>query len=103
QLSAAYVMLCSLGLEASSSQRIRAALERFVLVADSDVVISLLCQGEENHSEVERIVNGWRQLGGRWAVTVSVLEEVAYHAWISENEFSAMANQLGRGLGSGGR
>lgn len=94
QICAVYVMMCSLGFEALSSQEVTRVLRGFRLVADSDVAISLLCQMEPNHAEVARLVNGWRALGGRLLAATPVLEEVAYHAWISEHDYTAMRDLL---------
>jgi len=87
QMCSVYVMMCSLGFEALSSQQITATLRSFNLVADTDVVLSLLCEGEDQHSAVSRIVAGWKAMGGKISLASPVLEEVAYHAWISEHSY----------------
>ena len=94
QKCSVYVMMCSLGFEALSSQEVTSTLQGFRLVADSDVVLSQLCEGEQNHDEVVRILNAWKALGGKLSVATPILEEVAYHAWISEHDYISMADQL---------
>lgn len=94
QICSVYVMMCSLGFEALSSQQITRVLRSFRLIADSDVIISLLCKGERNHLEMDRVLAGWRALGGKLLMATPVLEEVAYHAWISEHDYTAMMDQL---------
>ncbi|MFB3895624.1 MAG: hypothetical protein ACE14V_04900 [bacterium] len=94
QICSVYVMMCSLGLEPYSGHIITKALRSFKLVVDSDVVISLLCEKEDNHDEITRIINNWRAFGGKVLMAKPVLEEVAYHAWISENEYSFMKDTL---------
>jgi len=89
QICSVYVMLCSLGFESLSNQEVTRILRGFYFVADSDVVLSLLCKGEENHQEVSRIVDGWRLLGGKILMATPILEEVAYHAWISERDYNS--------------
>lgn len=94
QVCSVYVMMCSLGFETLSARQVANALGRFYLVADSDLVLSLLCEGEENHEEVRAIIEGWRQLNGKLLVARPVLEEVAYHAWIAERDYTAVEHQL---------
>lgn len=89
QVCTVYVMMCSLGFEALSSQQVTRVLRNFYLVADSDVIISLLCDKEANHEDVDRVLRGWRALGGKLYMATPVLEEVAYHAWISEHEYTS--------------
>ncbi len=89
-----YVMMCSLGFEAFSSEQISRVLTTFQMIADTDVVISLVCEEEKNSYEVSRIINGWRALGGKLLMAIPVLEEVAYHAWISKYDYATMGNQL---------
>jgi len=89
-----YVMVCSLGLEALSATQVKKALNGVKLVADSDVVISLLCEGERNHHEMVRLVQGWRSLGGQLLAAPAVLEEVSLHAAISEYDYRAMEDRL---------
>lgn len=87
-------MLCSLGFEQLSSAQMIRTLSCIDVIPDSDVVISLLCEGEENHSDVERILMGWKAIGGRIIMIRPVLEEIAYHAWISEYEYSFFGSSL---------
>ncbi len=94
QICSVYVMMCSLGFEALSSEQITRVLRNFRLVPDTDIIISLLCEGENNHKEVSHIVNGWRLLGGKILMSTPVLEETAFHAWISEHDYVQMWEQL---------
>jgi hypothetical protein len=94
QMCSVYVMMCSLGFEALSSQQITATLRSFNLVADTDVVLSLLCEQEDQHGAVVRIVSGWKAMGGKISLASPVLEEVAYHAWISEHSYATSMERL---------
>lgn len=94
QICIVYVMMCSLGFEAMSSQQVTRLLRYFQLVPDTDIIISLLCEKEDNHEEVDRIISGWKMLGGKLLMSRHVLEEVAYHAWISNNEYNNVKEQL---------
>lgn len=94
QVCGIYVMMCSLGFETLSSQEIVRVLSCFYLVPDSDVILSLLCEGEDNHDGVERILTGWKAVGGKLFMVRPVLEEVAYHAWISEYDYEAFGKDL---------
>jgi hypothetical protein len=82
-----FVMLCSLGLEATSGDEIRHALGAHQVILDTDIILNYLCQGEVDHSRSKDLLTRWLQLGGRLMVSPVVLEEVAYHAWISERDF----------------
>jgi hypothetical protein len=96
KVCASYVMLCALGLENVSSREVTDALKNLVLVPDSDILLSLLCEGEPNHLQVERIVRTWREIGGKVVAATPVLEEVAHHAWISHRDFRAISDRIGK-------
>lgn len=69
QVCSVYMMMCSLGFETLSTQQVKQVLQNLWLVPDSDVIISLLCVREPNHEQVKRIVDTWRQLGGKLLVS----------------------------------
>jgi len=94
QVCGVYVMMCSLGLEYLSGAQIQQVMLGFRLVLDSDIVISLLCEGERNHPEVEEIFKGWKAIGGTILRATPVLEEVAYHAWVAERAFNEHEHEL---------
>jgi hypothetical protein len=93
-LCAAFVALCSLGLEATTGRAIGRMIASIALVLDTDVVLSLLNLGEADHSSVEAIVKRWRALRGGLLVAEPVLQEVAHHAWIAEADFVAVRSFL---------
>lgn len=94
QICGIYVMMCSLGFETLSNQQIVKALSCYCLVPDSDIVLSLLCVGEDNHADVEVILSGWEEIGGKLFMIRPVLEEVTYHAWISDYDYNAFGERL---------
>jgi hypothetical protein len=91
-----FVALCALGVETASADAIRAAVRRFHLVLDSDIVLTLLCEGEPSHDSVKEIIRQWRLLGGRVLLAKPILEELAYHAYISDRSFAETKYLLGR-------
>lgn len=94
KVCAAYVTACTLGLENATAGAIAALLKRTTLVLDTDVVLSLLGEGEPEHDGVVQLVSAWRKLGGRILVSTSVLEEVAYHASIAQRDFEQVLQFL---------
>lgn len=94
QVCGIYVMMCSLGFETLSSEQIEKALSCYWLVPDSDIVLSLLCIGEDNHDAVERILSAWKAIGGKLFMIRPILEEVAYHAWISDYDYASFGERL---------
>ena len=94
QVCGIYVMMCSLGFETLSNEQIVKTLACYCLVPDSDIVLSLLCIGEDNHDDVEIILSGWKAIGGKLFMIRPVLEEVAYHAWISKYDYSSFGESL---------
>jgi len=94
QVCGIYVMMCSLGFETLSNEQIVKVLACYCLVPDSDIVLSLLCIGEDNHDDVEVILSGWKAIGGKLFMVRPVLEEVAYHAWISEYDYDSFSERL---------
>ena len=91
-----FVALCALGLEASSSGEIRASLSRYQLVLDTDVVITVLCAGESAYAARRDLLTRFRQNGGQVLVSPPVLEEVAYHAHIAENDYQQTKQLAGK-------
>lgn len=91
---AAFVAACALGLEQSSADAIGRLLARTTIVLDTDVVLSLLGEGEPEHMAALTIVNTWVRNRGAVVVAEPVLEEVAYHASIADLDFSQVSHLL---------
>jgi hypothetical protein len=91
-----FVALCALGLESRSGDEIRNSVLRNQIILDSDIVLTLLCEGEPDHAATRELIARWRRLGGRFLVALPVLDEVAYHAWISERDFEGTKYLLGK-------
>lgn len=96
RISERFVALCALGLESTSAEEIRRSVLRNRIVLDSDIVLTLLCEGEPEHETATELLNRYRRLGGRFLLASPVLEEVAYHAWISEKDFRETHSLLGK-------
>ena len=90
-----FVALCALGLESRSADEIRTIVLRNQIILDSDIVLTFLCEGEADHAPTRDLIGRWRRLGGRFLVALPVLDEVAYHAWISERDFEGTKYLLG--------
>lgn len=86
EMAVKYVSLCALGLEPNAQQVLALQLGRIDLLLDTDVVLSYLSEGERPHEAVEGLLRRWRELGGAMRIAPPVIEEAAYHAWISEWE-----------------
>lgn len=91
-----FVALCSLGLEATTADEIRRILRRYVLVLDSDIILTYLCGGEPDHEAARELMNRWLELGGEILLAPTVLTEVAAHAWISDRSFPDTVHLLGK-------
>jgi hypothetical protein len=94
RVAASFLAACALGLEYSTSRAVAETLKKTTLVLDTDVVLSLLGEGEPEHESVETIVRRWTQNGGRVFVAEPVLEEVAYHASIADKDYEQVKNFL---------
>jgi len=94
RLSASFVAACALGLEHASNAALAKLLRRTSLVLDTDVVLSLLGEGEHEHESTVIIVTRWKRLGGEVLTAEPVLEEVAYHASIAQADFDSVSHQL---------
>lgn len=95
-----FVALCALGLETTSADEVRRVLRRYQLVLDTDVVLTVLCEGEPAHQATREIIAAFRKLGGAVLLSPSVLEEVAYHAHISDREYRQTVYLTGKLTGS---
>ena len=82
-----FVDVCTLGLETYSQQVITKRLREVELILDTDIVLSLLSEGESNHVEIKSVVAGWSQIDGRLYVLNAMLEEATHHAWIADKDF----------------
>lgn len=91
-----FVILCSLGLEATSGEEVRQVIRSHEVILDSDIILSYLCDAETDHGKAKDLLSRWVQLGGRLLVSPVVLEEVAYHAWIAERDFQETEYLLGK-------
>jgi hypothetical protein len=91
-----YVGLCSLGLEPRAQDQVVSHLEQIDLIVDTDVVLSFLSTGERPHTTIEELLRRWVLIGGKVLVPPPVLEEVAYHAWISEFEYQEVWRLLAK-------
>lgn len=91
-----FVMMCSLGLETRSSREITDALIGLRLVPDTDILLSLLCEGEANHDAAVRVVKGWKALGGTVVLATPTLEEVATHANIARYDYESTKHLFDR-------
>jgi hypothetical protein len=94
RVSASFVACCALGLEQSTGDALARLLARTALVLDSDVVLSLLGEGEPEHQSVFAIASKWTKVGGKVLVAEPVLEEVAYHANIAQHDFDQVVHLL---------
>jgi len=91
-----FVTLCCLGLESKSSGEIRNSLIAHDVVLDSDVILNYLCEGEPDYKATVDILSRWLKAGGRVLLAPVVLEEVAYHASISETDFIQTQHMFGK-------
>jgi hypothetical protein len=94
RLCAAYVALCALGFEYQSGKALARLLAKITLVLDTDIALSLLGEGEPNHSDVECLVRRWIALGGTVLISREVLHEVAHHAAIADYDFNQVRHWL---------
>jgi predicted nucleic acid-binding protein len=91
-----FVALCALGLEATSSDEVRLLLVKHRLMPDTDILVSVLCESEPDHYASREVIARFREIGGKVFLSQPVLEEVAYHAWISEREFKDNLHLFGK-------
>ena len=94
RIAASFLMMCSLGISNEAKEHLSRAIRQMVIVPDTDVVISLLCGAEENCQAINSVFRSWRAIGGRVEVLRPVLEEVARHAWIAEEDYREVAHLL---------
>lgn len=91
-----YVSICALGLEATSTDQVKRGLLNIKVIPDTDIFLSLLCEGESNHAEIRRLFGEWKKLGGQTFVVPPVAFELAYHAWISRHDFDGVRMLFGK-------
>ncbi len=90
----AFVMLCSLGLEAHSGSALRKSLASLELVLDTDVVLSLVGEGEPDHASVAAARDQWTRIGGTVCLVPPVTTEVAHHASIAQSDYENVRKWL---------
>jgi len=89
-----YVSMCSLGLEPTAQQEITSRLKDIKLLLDTDIVLSYLSKGERPHLAITETIDRWKEIGGDVTIVPPVVDETAYHAWISEFEYQEVWRQL---------
>ena len=94
KLCACYTAICSLGLSESTQLALIDKLKNMSLFFDTDIVLSWLAEGEPDHEKIKSLVDGWSKVGGEIFVAMPVMEELAYHASISELDFREVFHQL---------
>ncbi|MBB5944384.1 hypothetical protein [Xanthomonas sp. 3307] len=94
QVCAGFIAACTMGLEHKSANAIGKLLARTTIVLDSDVVLSLLGEGEPDHEAVQTIVKHWKKNKGTILVAEPVLQELAHHAWIADNDYHEVKHFL---------
>jgi hypothetical protein len=91
-----FVIMCCLGIEANSAAEIQKVLTEGGIVPDTDILLTYLCPHASDYSPVRDLLRRWMSLGGKILVAPVVLEEVAYHAWISATDFRETRHLLGK-------
>jgi len=91
-----FVILCCLGIESSSATEIRRTLTDGGIVPDTDILLTYMCQHAPDHAAVRDLLTRWANLGGKILLAPVVLEEVAYHAWISSADFRETRHLIGK-------
>jgi predicted nucleic acid-binding protein len=94
RLCASYLAACALGLEYSSGLALERLLARTALVFDTDVMLSLVGQGEPDHEAVHTITKRWIQLRGKVLAAEPVLEEGAHHAYIAQRDMDQVRHLI---------
>jgi predicted nucleic acid-binding protein len=87
-LCVGYTFLCTLGFESSVRSSLISALQNCSLALDTDVVLSLICEGEPLHAALKEFMDRWTKLRGQTLIASVVLEEVAHHAIIANRDFA---------------
>lgn len=94
QVAAIFVSICALGLHPEAQEELLKRMRQWSLVVDNHVVISFVCDAEDDHGGVIRVLNAWRQLGREITTTTAVLEEAAYHAYAAQRLYDEHWRQL---------
>lgn len=94
KLCACYTAICALGLSEESQSALVRRLRKLDLFLDTDIALFLVAEGEPDHDRVTTLIEGWQRVGGSINVARPVLEELAYHAYISETDFREVYHQL---------
>lgn len=89
-----FIALCSLGLESQSGKALATVISKIGLVFDTDVLLSLICQGEPEHDSVSAIQKRWNILGSPILIADPVLIETAHHSWIADFDFAQVENWI---------
>jgi hypothetical protein len=82
-----YLSMCSLGLDPDAQEQVLARLRDWEVLLDTHVLLSYLSKGDRQHVPVSEIMSGCRDIGVQILVSMPVVEETAYHAWIAGEAF----------------
>ena len=87
QLGVKYVIICGLGLDPEINARLRERIKTWVVVPDTHVVLSYLCQGDAGHEACKSVLAQLRNLGSSMWAAEAVLAEAVNHAEIATRSF----------------
>lgn len=96
QIGTTYVSLCSLGLEPNAQEEVKKGVRDLDLLLDTDILLAFLSPGEAKHEAICTVVKSWQRINGNIYVTPCVMEETAYHAWISSIDYEKVWRSLGK-------
>lgn len=94
QVAATFLSICSLGLHPEAQHELLERLKTWSIIIDTHIVLSVLCDAEDDHEGTVRVIEGWQKLGRGTFTTEAVLEEAAYHAHIADTVYRNWEPQL---------
>lgn len=87
ELAAKYLVLASLGLDASLQCELQNRIACWRIVPDTHVVLSYLCEGDEGHQAAKLVLEQLQRLKAEIQAVDPVLEETLHHAVLAKKSF----------------
>lgn len=94
KLAAKYLVLASVGLDASFQRELAERASFWVIVPDTHVMLSYLCEGDEGHAAAKIVLSQLNKLQAEIQATDPVLEETLHHAALATHNFREYFDRL---------
>ena len=94
ELAVKYLVLASLGLDAPLQLELSKRIASWIVVPDTHVCLSWLCEGDEGFAPANTVLSQLRKLSAQIQMAEPVLDEILNHAFLASKKFNEFFQRL---------